>query len=84
MHDIITECNNQNIDGLTLLVDFQKAFDSISWKWYQSVKATEEIDVTNVHLYGLILNSTLTLMETCLLITYDMLQTCITIEKKGR
>ena len=30
MHDIINECNNKGVDGLILLVDFEKAFDSIS------------------------------------------------------
>ena len=33
MHDIINECNSKGVDGLILLVDFKKAFDSISWKF---------------------------------------------------
>ena len=33
MYDIINECNTQNIDGLILLIDFEKAFDSISWSF---------------------------------------------------
>ena len=33
MHDIINECNNKGLDGLILLVDFEKAFDSISWEY---------------------------------------------------
>ena len=31
MYDIIWECEYKNIDGLILLVDFEKAFDSLSW-----------------------------------------------------
>ena len=31
MCDIIDGCNNNGVDGLILLVDFEKAFDSISW-----------------------------------------------------
>ena len=30
-YDIIEECNSKNIDGLIILIDFEKAFDSISW-----------------------------------------------------
>ena len=33
MYDIIWECEYKNKDGLILLVDFQKAFDSLSWKF---------------------------------------------------
>ena len=32
-YDIINECNNQNQRGLILLIDFEKAFDSISWEF---------------------------------------------------
>ena len=31
IYDIINESYQQNIEGLILLIDFQKAFDSISW-----------------------------------------------------
>ena len=31
MNDIIYECEVQNRDGLTILVDFSKVFDVISW-----------------------------------------------------
>ena len=31
MYDIIFSCQNLNIDGLILLIDFEKAFDSLSW-----------------------------------------------------
>ena len=33
MYDIIDACQTDNIDGLILLVDFQKAFDSLSWNF---------------------------------------------------
>ena len=33
MFDIIHECESQGINGLILLVDFEKAFDSLSWKF---------------------------------------------------
>ena len=32
-YDIINECNNQKQRGLILLIDFEKAFDSISWEF---------------------------------------------------
>ena len=31
MYDIINACNNQNSNYLIILIDFEKAFDSISW-----------------------------------------------------
>ena len=31
IYDIITESSQQNIDGLLLLIDFEKLFNSISW-----------------------------------------------------
>ena len=31
IYDIINECEIQNLDGLIILIDFEKAFDSISW-----------------------------------------------------
>ena len=33
MYDTIFECESKNISGLILLVDFEKAFDSLSWKF---------------------------------------------------
>ena len=33
MYDIIWDCEHNLVDGLILLVDFQKAFDSLSWKF---------------------------------------------------
>ena len=33
MSDIIFECESKEINGLNLLIDFQKAFDSLSWKF---------------------------------------------------
>ena len=35
MFDIIHSCECINIDGLILLVDFEKAFDSLSWEFIQ-------------------------------------------------
>ena len=32
MYDIIFSCEQINIDGLILLIDFEKAFDSLSWE----------------------------------------------------
>ena len=33
MYDIIEECSHKNIKGLIILIDFEKAFDSISWNF---------------------------------------------------
>ena len=33
MYDVILECQNRNVEGLILLIDFQKAFDSLSWEY---------------------------------------------------
>ena len=39
MHDIIFECEHRGVDGLILLVDFEKAFDSLSWRFiHQSLR----------------------------------------------
>ena len=32
-YDIINDCEIQNSKGLIILIDFEKAFDSISWKF---------------------------------------------------
>ena len=32
-YDIINECESQNLKGLIILINFEKAFDSISWKF---------------------------------------------------
>ena len=32
-YDIIEECNRKNIDGLIILIDFEKGLDSISWEF---------------------------------------------------
>ena len=37
MYDIIFEYENRGIDGLILLVDFEKAFDSLSWRFIHQV-----------------------------------------------
>ena len=42
MYDIITGCENSKVDGLILLVDFEKAFDSISWHF---IKPSRSCDV---------------------------------------
>ena len=36
MFDIIHSCQEYNIDGLILLVDFEKAFDSLSWEYIKN------------------------------------------------
>ena len=33
MYDVIFSCEHNNIGGLILLVDFEKAFDSLSWEF---------------------------------------------------
>ena len=33
IYDIMNNCENKNIDGLLMLIDFEKAFDSVSWKF---------------------------------------------------
>ena len=40
MFDIIHSCQTKNIDGLILLVDFQKAFDSLSWDFINETLTT--------------------------------------------
>ena len=37
MYDMIQICNEKNIPGLLLLIDFEKAFDSLSWKYLVKV-----------------------------------------------
>lgn len=36
-YDILHECKAKNIPGLLLLIDFEKAFDTISWKFMNKV-----------------------------------------------
>ena len=40
MFDIIHSCQVNNIDGLILLIDFQKAFDSLSWEYIRETLHT--------------------------------------------
>ena len=35
IYDIIEACNREKIEGIIILIDFEKAFDSISWKFIQ-------------------------------------------------
>ena len=35
-YDIIEACNRKKIEGIIILIDFEKAFDSISWKFIQN------------------------------------------------
>ena len=37
MYHIIYECEKQNKDGLILLVDFEKSFDSLSWQFIHEI-----------------------------------------------
>ena len=37
MSDIIYECECKNIDGLILFVDFEMAFDSLSWNFINEI-----------------------------------------------
>ena len=37
MYDIIFECKNRGTDGLILLVDFEKALNSLSWRFIHQV-----------------------------------------------
>ena len=37
IHDIMTECETQNTQGILILVDFEKAFDILDWKFIQKV-----------------------------------------------
>ena len=39
IYDIIEECNNQNSKALLILIDFEKAFDSISWEFIAKILA---------------------------------------------
>ena len=35
IHDIMTECETQNLQGILILVDFEKAFDTPDWKFIE-------------------------------------------------
>ena len=35
IHDIMTECETDNIQGFMILVDFEKAFDTLDWQFIQ-------------------------------------------------
>ena len=37
IHDIMTECEIQNTQGVMILLDFEKAFDTLDWKFIQKV-----------------------------------------------
>ena len=37
IYDILNYTENENIPGLLLFIDFEKAFDSVSWKFLHSV-----------------------------------------------
>ena len=37
IHDIMTECETQNLQGILILVDFEKAFDTLDWKFIEKV-----------------------------------------------
>ena len=38
IYDIMVYTDIENIDGLLMLIDFEKAFDSISWKFMYNTK----------------------------------------------
>ena len=40
IYDIIEACNRKKIEGVIILIDFEKAFDSISWKFIQKTLQT--------------------------------------------
>ena len=37
IHDIMTECETDNIQGFMILVDFEKAFDTLDWQFIQKM-----------------------------------------------
>ena len=37
IHDIMTECETENIQGILILVDFEKAFDTLDWNFIQKM-----------------------------------------------
>ena len=39
IYDIMNHCDHKDIDGLLMLIDFEKAFDSVSWQFlYKTLK----------------------------------------------
>ena len=62
--DIINERNRQNINGLIILIDFEKAFDSISWDFIlNSLKKINFGEGTIKWVRSLQLNSTSKLLQ---------------------
>ena len=37
MYDVIDYCNENNLPGLLLCIDFEKAFDSLDWNFMHKV-----------------------------------------------
>ena len=37
IHDIMTECETQNLQEILILVDFEKAFDTLDWKFIEKI-----------------------------------------------
>ena len=50
MFDIIHSCQEYNIDSLILLVDFEKAFDSLSWEYIKN--SLKELNFGEILLNG--------------------------------
>ena len=51
IYDILYETKQQNIPGLLLSIDFQQAFDSVSWKLIS--KYLEYFNLDSLYKYGL-------------------------------
>ena len=66
IYDIIHECSQQNSKGLIVLIDFEKAFDSISWTFIR-----KSINSVNQHSNGCNLYKKFPIQKSYKMVTYQ-------------